>query len=78
MKKLLLPDTLLVFLHVYSQVGINTTTTKKTLHINGSLKIGRNTTRIGLAGILGRILALTSNYKNTNYQYFQKASFVIL
>lgn len=62
MKKLLLPLVLLTSLNVYSQVGIQTTTPQKTLHVNGSLQVvnevnvGGNATTAGSPGTSGQIL----------------------
>ncbi|PTT35990.1 hypothetical protein DBR28_11565 [Chryseobacterium sp. HMWF028] len=62
MKKLLLPTALLAFLNAYSQVGINTTTPQKSLHVNGSLQVvnevnvGGNATTAGSPGTSGQIL----------------------
>ncbi|CAI8815594.1 hypothetical protein [Chryseobacterium sp. IT-36CA2] len=65
MKKLLLPILLLAFFNANSQVGINTPTPQKTLHVNGSLQVtneinlGGNATTSGNAGTSGQVL--TSN-----------------
>ncbi|MCW1961700.1 hypothetical protein [Chryseobacterium viscerum] len=62
MKKLLLPIVLLTSLNVYSQVGIQTSTPQKTLHVNGSLQVvnevnvGGTATTAGSPGISGQIL----------------------
>ncbi|MDR6403907.1 MULTISPECIES: hypothetical protein [Chryseobacterium] len=63
MKKTLLTGVFLFPLFVYSQVGINTNTSKKTLHVNGSLQVtnelnvGGNATTAGNAGTSGQILS---------------------
>ena len=62
MKKLLLPLILLTSLTLHSQVGIQTTTPQKTLHVNGSLQVvnevnvGGNATTAGSPGTSGQIL----------------------
>ncbi|RLJ32952.1 hypothetical protein CLU97_2422 [Chryseobacterium sp. 7] len=62
MKKLLLPTLLLAFVTTYSQVGIQTSTPQKTLHVNGSLQVvnevnvGGNATTAGSAGTTGQVL----------------------
>ncbi|WP_148045405.1 hypothetical protein [Chryseobacterium cucumeris] len=62
MKKNLLLGTFLVPLSLFSQIGIQTTTPQKTLHVNGSLQVvneinvGGNATTAGSAGTSGQIL----------------------
>lgn len=62
MKKLLLPIVLLAFLNANSQVGIQTATPQKTLHVNGTLQVvnevnvGGNATTAGSAGTSGQVL----------------------
>lgn len=62
MKKNLLLGAFLVPLCLFSQVGIQTTTPQKTLHVNGSLQVvnevnvGGNATTAGSAGTSGQIL----------------------
>lgn len=61
-KKLWLGVALLLPLISYAQVGVNTTTPQKTLHVNGSLQIanelnvGGNATTAGSAGTVGQVL----------------------
>ncbi|MDQ1854971.1 hypothetical protein [Chryseobacterium sp. WLY505] len=65
MKNYLLPGAFLVPLFSLAQVGIETPTPQKTLHVNGSLQVvneinvGGNATTAGSAGTTGQIL--TSN-----------------
>jgi hypothetical protein len=61
-KKIILIGSILCYLSFYSQVGINTDTPKKTLHVNGSLQVvnelnvGGNATTAGSAGSVGQVL----------------------
>ncbi|ALR30832.1 hypothetical protein ATE47_09965 [Chryseobacterium sp. IHB B 17019] len=63
MKKTLLTSVFLFPLFAYAQVGINTNTPQKTLHVNGSLQItnelnvGGNATTAGNAGTTGQVLS---------------------
>ncbi|SEH31639.1 hypothetical protein [Chryseobacterium culicis] len=65
MKKLILPLALLGYTLTYAQVGIQTSTPQKTLHVNGSLQVvnelnvGGNASTAGTAGTAGQVL--TSN-----------------
>ncbi|UOU97083.1 hypothetical protein MUU74_11320 [Chryseobacterium daecheongense] len=62
MKRLLLLGSLLFSVDAFSQVGINTSTPQKTLHVNGSLQITNelnvegNASTAGSAGTSGQIL----------------------
>ncbi|KMQ68703.1 hypothetical protein ACM39_05250 [Chryseobacterium sp. FH2] len=62
MKKIILLSTLFIFSFTFSQVGINTPTPQKTLHVNGALQVtnelnlGGNASAAGSAGITGQII----------------------
>ncbi|ROI00166.1 hypothetical protein [Chryseobacterium daecheongense] len=62
MKRLLLLGSLLFSVDAFCQVGINTSTPQKTLHVNGSLQItnelnvGGNASTAGSAGTSGQVL----------------------
>ncbi|MBB4805929.1 hypothetical protein HNP38_001201 [Chryseobacterium defluvii] len=62
MKKIILSQALLASLFAFSQVGINTSTPQKTLHVNGALQVtnelnlGGNASAAGNPGTAGQII----------------------